>query len=326
MKVLLTGGAGFIGSNICEKLLRLNDIESVRVIDNLITGSKENIADYISNRKFEFIEADLRDYTACRKAASGMDVILHQAALGSVPRSVQNPIDTNDYNINGTLNIFYAAKENNIKKIVFASSSSTYGTNTDLPKMEDKIGEPLSPYAVTKLVNELYARVFSRLYNFSYIGFRYFNVFGPRQSPEGPYAAVIPIFFHEMMAGKSPVINGNGQQSRDFTYVENVVDINISTLFNDNPKSWNQVYNVAYGSKTSLNELYAYIASLTGHEKEPQYGPERKGDIKDSLADISKARKLLNYSPGISIQEGLLKTYNWYVQQQAQSRRSKIAG
>lgn len=315
MKVLVTGGAGFIGSNICEKLLNNPRIELVRVIDNLATGSKDNIAGFLSHPKFEFAEADIRNFSSCQQATEAMDAILHQAALGSVPRSVQKPIDTNDYNINGTLNIFFAAKENNVKKIVFASSSSTYGTNADLPKLEDKIGEPLSPYAVTKLVGELYAKVFSKLYDFSYIGFRYFNVFGPHQSPEGPYAAVIPIFFREMMAGRSPVINGDGSQSRDFTYVENVVDINIGTLTNDNPASWNQVYNVAYGSKTSLNELYAHIAKLTGHKKEPQYGPDRKGDIKDSLADISKAKKLLNYKPGISIEEGLVKTYRWHVQQ-----------
>jgi UDP-N-acetylglucosamine/UDP-N-acetylgalactosamine 4-epimerase len=313
MKVLITGGAGFIGSNICEKLLKHSDIELVRVIDNLATGSKDNIADFLHNPKFEFIEADIRDFSNCLEATKGIDAILHQAALGSVPRSVQKPIDTNEFNITGTLNVFFAAKENNIKKIVFASSSSTYGTNTELPKLEDKIGEPLSPYAVTKLVNEMYAKVFSRIYDFKYIGFRYFNVFGPRQNPAGPYAAVVPIFFREMLAGKSPVINGNGEQSRDFTYVENVVDINIGTLYNNNPASWGNIYNVAYGSKTSLNELYQYIAELTNYAGKPIYGPDRLGDIRDSLADISKAQKLLNYKPSISIRDGLRKTYDWFL-------------
>jgi UDP-N-acetylglucosamine 4-epimerase len=313
MKVLITGGAGFIGSNIVEQLLQHSDVELVRVIDNLATGSKDNVSEFLNNPKFEFIEADIRDYTSCLQAARGTDAILHQAALGSVPRSIQKPIDTNDFNVTGTLNIFFAAKESNIKKIVFASSSSTYGTNTDLPKQEDRIGEPLSPYAVTKLVNEMYAKVFSRIYDFRYIGFRYFNVFGPRQSPAGAYAAVVPIFFREMMAGRSPVINGNGQQSRDFTYVGNVVDINISTLYNDNPPSWGNMYNVAYGSKTSLNELYNYIAELTGYTGKPNYGPDRLGDIKDSLANISKAQQLLNYKPSISIKDGLQKTYDWFL-------------
>jgi UDP-N-acetylglucosamine/UDP-N-acetylgalactosamine 4-epimerase len=313
MKVLITGGAGFIGSNICERLLQHSDVELVRVIDNLVTGSKDNIADFLDNPKFEFLEADIRDFSSCLQATRGVDAILHQAALGSVPRSVQKPIDTNDFNINGTLNVFFAAKENNIRKVVFASSSSTYGTNTELPKLEDRIGEPLSPYAVTKLVNELYAKVFSRIYDFRYIGFRYFNVFGPRQNPAGVYAAVVPIFFREMLAARSPVINGNGEQSRDFTYVGNVVDINVGTLYNDNPQSWGNIYNVAYGSKTSLNELYNYIAALTGYTGKPIYGPDRLGDIRDSLANISKAQKLLNYQPAVSIQEGLQKTYEWFL-------------
>ena len=311
-KILITGGAGFIGSNICEKLLRMPEIAVVRVIDNSITGSKENIESFLPDGKFEFIQGDIRDFKTCKEVSKDIDVILHQAALGSVPRSVNDPITTNDYNINGTLNIFFAAKENNIRKMVFASSSSTYGSNQELPKMEDKIGEPLSPYAVTKLVSELYAKVFSNLYSFHFIGFRYFNVFGPKQSPKGAYAAVVPIFFREMMEGRSPVINGSGEQSRDFTYVENVVDINISTIFNDDPKSWNQIYNVACGQKTSLNQLYSDIASLTGYTGQAVHGPDRKGDIRDSLADISKAVNLLKYKPGFTIKEGLKKTYEWY--------------
>lgn len=312
--VLVTGGAGFIGSNICEKLLMHPDVEVVRVVDNLITGSRSNIAGFLTNPRFEFIEGDIRDFDTVAKASSGMTAILHQAALGSVPRSIQAPITTNEHNVTGTLNVFFAAKENKVKKIAFASSSSTYGTNADLPKIEDKIGAPLSPYAVTKLISELYAKVFSNLYDFRYIGFRYFNVFGPRQNPQGPYAAVIPIFFKEMMAGRSPVINGNGEQSRDFTFVENVVDVNIGTLFNEDPSSWNHIYNIAYGSKTSLTQLFHNIAGLTGYQGAPVYGPDRAGDIKDSLADISKAATLLKYQPKVSIIEGLERTYQWYLQ------------
>jgi UDP-N-acetylglucosamine 4-epimerase len=312
--VLVTGGAGFIGSNICQRLVQMKEIGLVRVMDNLETGYRENIEAFLPEKKFEFAESDIRDFGACVKAMEGIDVVLHQAALGSVPRSVQNPINTNEFNITGTLNIFYAAKESKVRKIAFASSSSTYGTNKDLPKQEDKIGDPLSPYAVTKLVSELYAKVFSNIYDFRYIGFRYFNVFGPRQSPRGAYAAVIPLFFKEMLKGRSPVINGNGEQSRDFTYVDNVVDINVGTIFNDNPESWNNIYNVACGYKTSLNELYHYIAELTGYLGKAVHGPDRTGDIRDSLADISKAVRLLKYQPGISISEGLKKTFEWYQQ------------
>ena len=310
--VLVTGGAGFIGSNICERLVGMEEIGVVRVIDNLETGYRENIEALLPRKKFEFVEADIRDFDICKKVMTDMDVVLHQAALGSVPRSVQNPINTNDFNVNGTLNIFFAAKECKVRKIVFASSSSTYGSNQDLPKQEDKIGDPLSPYAVTKLVSELYAKVFSGLYDFRYIGFRYFNVFGPRQSPKGPYAAVVPLFFRDMMRGKSPVINGSGEQSRDFTYVQNVVDINVGTIFNDNPASWNNVYNVACGYKTSLNELYRIIAGLTDYTGNPVYGPDRKGDIRDSLADISKAVNLLGYQPKFTILDGMRNTYEWY--------------
>jgi len=314
LKVLITGGAGFIGSNICDMLLRTPGVELVRVIDNLSTGYIENIHPFLNNPQFEFVDGDIREYGTCQQAMRDVDVVLHQAALGSVPRSIQNPLTSNEFNVNGTLNIFYSAKENKVRKIVFASSSSTYGSNTELPKKEENIGEPLSPYAVTKLVGELYAKVFSNLYDFRFIGFRYFNVFGPNQSPSGPYAAVIPLFFKEMLSGRSPVINGTGEQSRDFTYVENVVDVNIGTLFNDNPKAWNQIYNVACGSKTSLNDIYRIIAELVGYSGKPIYGPERKGDIKDSLANIQKAASLLNYQPRFSLIEGLRKTFEWYKQ------------
>jgi UDP-N-acetylglucosamine 4-epimerase len=311
-KVLITGGAGFIGSNICEKMLRRPDITLVRVLDNFVTGSKENLVTCLPDKKFELIEGDMRDYVTCLKATEGIDIVLHQAALGSVPRSIQDPISTNAFNIDGTLNIFHAAKERKINKLVFASSSSIYGSNQELPKKEDRIGDPLSPYAVTKLVSELYAKVFSSLYSTRFIGFRYFNVFGPKQSPGGPYAAVVPIFFREMMRGNSPVINGNGEQSRDFTYVENVVDVNISAVFNETPASWNNIYNVACGYTTSLTQLYKEIAALVNFIGKPVYGPERKGDIRDSLADITKAVTLLGYQPKFSIGEGLKKTYDWY--------------
>ncbi|HEV2481842.1 MAG TPA: SDR family oxidoreductase [Puia sp.] len=312
--VLVTGGAGFIGSNICERLTQMKEIGLVRVIDNLETGYRENIEALMPDKKFEFVQQDIRDFTVCRQVMTDIDVVLHQAALGSVPRSVQNPVNTNDFNVNGTLNIFFSAKEAGVRKVVFASSSSTYGTDQGLPKREDKIGDPMSPYAVTKLVSELYAKVFSGLYDFRYIGFRYFNVFGPRQSPRGAYAAVIPLFFKETLHGKAPVINGDGKQSRDFTYVDNVVDINVGTIFNDNPESWNNVYNVACGYKTSLNDLFKYIAELTGFRGDAIHGPDRKGDIRDSLADISKANSLLNYSPKVAIREGLKKTFEWYEQ------------
>lgn len=315
--VLVTGGAGFIGSNICERLMQMKEIGLVRVIDNLETGFKENIEALMPDKKFEFVQQDIRDYTICRQVMTDIDVVLHQAALGSVPRSVQNPINTNDFNINGTLNVFFSAKEAGVRKMVFASSSSTYGTDQDLPKRENKIGDPMSPYAVTKLVSELYAKVFSGLYDFRYIGFRYFNVFGPRQSPRGAYAAVIPLFFKEMLEGRAPVINGDGKQSRDFTYIDNVVDINVGTIFNDDPASWNNIFNVACGYKTSLNELFHYIAELTGFRGEEVHGPDRKGDIRDSLADISKAASLLGYSPKISIRDGLKKTFEWYGQHRA---------
>jgi UDP-N-acetylglucosamine 4-epimerase len=317
LNVLITGGAGFIGSNICEKLLTMEEVGVVRVVDNLISSSKENISHLLQHKKFEFVEGDIRDFDLCRDITKDITTILHQAALGSVPRSIKDPITTNDFNITGTLNIFSAARENQVKKTVFASSSSTYGSNQELPKQESKIGDPLSPYAVTKLVSELYAKVFSSLYDFHFIGFRYFNVFGPKQSPKGQYAAVIPLFFKEMMQGRSPVINGDGSQSRDFTYVENVVDINIGTLFNDNPGSWNQIYNVACGYKSSLNELYAHIAELTGFKGESVHGPDRMGDIKDSLADISKAVDLLKYKPIHTIKDGLRRTYEWYLNNQA---------
>ena len=312
MKVLVTGGAGFIGSNIVESLLTDQNIEHVRILDNLVTGSTDNIGEFYTSSKFEFIQADIRDYSACLHACDGIDLVNHQAALGSVPRSIDDPLTTNEVNITGTLNVFSAAKEKKVRRIIYAASSSTYGDHTALPKVEDKIGRPLSPYAVTKYVNELYADVFARTYKMEFIGLRYFNVFGPRQNPKGPYAAVIPLFMESALSGQSPVINGDGQTSRDFTFVANVVQANLLSLFTENKIALNQVYNVGFGQQTSLLQLVRYLAKIAGSAIEPIHAPERAGDVKHSLADISKAKTLLGYDPTVSVEEGLRKTYEWY--------------
>jgi UDP-N-acetylglucosamine 4-epimerase len=313
LKILVTGGAGFIGSNLVEKLLQQENVALVRVMDNLLTGSLNNIKEFRAHPKFEFVEADIRNYNSCLSACSGIDVISHQAALGSVPRSIADPLTTNEINITGTLHIFNAAKENGIKKIVYAASSSTYGDSETLPKVENNIGRPLSPYAVTKYVNELYADVFNRLYQIDIIGLRYFNVFGPKQNPDGPYAAVIPLFMDAVMNDKSPFINGDGEQSRDFTFVLNAVQANINAIFSDDKKAWNQVYNIAFGEKHSINQLFDTIKSIAEkpHLK-ATHRQERVGDIRDSLANISKAKTLLNYNPPFSVKDGLLKTWEWY--------------
>ena len=313
MKILVTGGAGFIGSNIVEALLADDRVNSVRVLDNLSTGFKKNIQAFLDHPKFDFLEGDIRDYETCKKACEGINLISHQAALGSVPRSIKDPLTTNAVNITGFLNLFTAAKDNQIKRIVFAASSSTYGDSTALPKVEDQIGAPLSPYAVTKYVNELYAQVYSDLYNIEFIGLRYFNIFGPKQSPAGAYAAVIPLFLNAAMEGQAPTINGDGTYSRDFTYVANAVQANILGLFTQNVEAVNQIYNIACGERTSLNELWQYISEATNTTIKPIYGPNRAGDIPHSLADISKANKLLNYSPSVGIQEGLqILASNWH--------------
>ena len=256
MHILVTGGAGFIGSNLVEALLNDKRVTRVRVLDNLATGSKNNISEFIGNSRFEFMEGDIRDYTTCLAACEGVQLISHQAALGSVPRSINDPLTTNNVNITGTLNIFNAAKEKAVKRVVYAASSSTYGDHPGLPKVEDRIGNPLSPYAVTKYVNELYARVYASLYGIELIGLRYFNIFGPRQNPAGPYAAVIPLFAEALLKDKPPTINGDGNHSRDFTYVDNAVQANILSLFTENREAVNQVYNIACGEQTSLNELF----------------------------------------------------------------------
>ncbi len=312
MRILITGGAGFIGSNLAEALLKDERVSRVRVLDNLATGSLSNINELLPNKKFELTEGDIRSYETCLEACSDIDLITHQAALGSVPRSINDPLTSNDVNITGTLNIFTAGKEKKCKRIVYAASSSTYGDHPGLPKIEDKIGNPLSPYAVTKYVNELYARVYANLYGMEIIGLRYFNIFGPKQNPNGPYAAVIPLFAEALLKDKPPTINGDGSHSRDFTYVDNAVQANILSLFTNNKEAVNQVYNIACGQQTSLLELFNGLKKEAGKQLQPVYGPERKGDVKHSLADITKAKKYLGYNPGVSVQDGLAKTYNWY--------------
>ncbi len=312
MRILLTGGAGFIGANLAEQLLKDNRVTAVRVLDNLVTGSLENISSLVADPKFEFIKGDIRDYQTCLGACRDMDLISHQAALGSVPRSIHDPLTTNEVNITGTLNIFTAAKENKIRRVVYAASSSTYGDHPGLPKKEDNIGNPLSPYAVTKYVNELYAAVFARLSGMEFIGLRYFNIFGPKQDPNGPYAAVIPLFAKALLNNTPPTINGDGSHSRDFTYVDNAVQANILSLFTVDPKAVNQVYNIACGRQTSLLELFNGLQKEANSSLQPIHGPERTGDVKHSVADISKAKQLLGYSVKVTIGEGLGKTFQWY--------------
>jgi UDP-N-acetylglucosamine/UDP-N-acetylgalactosamine 4-epimerase len=312
MKILVTGGAGFIGSNLVEELLKDIRVSGVTVLDNLATGSKENILPFLNHPKFKFIEGDIRNYKTCLDACTDIQLISHQAALGSVPRSINDPLTTNEVNITGTLNIFTAAKEKKVKRVVYAASSSTYGDHPDLPKVEEKTGNPLSPYAVTKLVNELYAKVFASLYTTEFIGLRYFNIFGPRQNPNGPYAAVIPLFAEALLKNAPPTINGDGSTSRDFTFVGNAVQANILAMFTENQQAVNTVYNIACGERTTLTELFEGLKQEANTDLQAIYGPERTGDVKHSLADISKAQQLLGYEPAIKIKEGLAKTFQWY--------------
>jgi len=312
MRILLTGGAGFIGSNLAKQLLKDKRVSAVRILDNLATGSIKNISDLISDSKFEFIEGDIRNYNTCLEATSNIDLISHQAALGSVPRSIIDPLTTNEVNITGTLNIFTAAKERKIKRVVYAASSSTYGDHPGLPKTEDKTGNPLSPYAVTKYVNELYARVYAKLYGIEFIGLRYFNIFGPKQDPHGPYAAVIPLFAEALLNNKPPTIHGDGSHSRDFTYVDNAVEANLLSLFTTNPEAVNEVYNIACGHQISLLQLFEGLKKEAGCSLQPVHGPERTGDVKYSMADITKAKNLLGYSVKVPVEEGLRMTFEWY--------------
>ncbi|MBA7565620.1 SDR family oxidoreductase [Candidatus Atribacteria bacterium 1244-E10-H5-B2] len=306
---LVTGGAGFIGSNLVEKILNLG--YKVRVLDNFSTGEKRNIEEFLDNSNFEFIEGDIRELVTCQEACNGIDYVLHQAALCSVPRSINDPRITNDVNITGTLNMLIAARDNKVKRFVYASSSSVYGDEPNLPKAEDRVGKPLSPYAITKKVNELYARNFYELYKLPVIGLRYFNVFGKKQDCDSVYAAVIPIFIKKLLNKEAPTINGDGKQSRDFTYIENAVEANLKACLSDGG-ALGEAFNVAYGGRVYLNDLYWKICKLLEVNIQPVYGPERPGDIKHSNADISKAKNILGYHPEYDVDRGLEKAIEWY--------------
>ncbi|NDB34134.1 MAG: SDR family oxidoreductase [Flavobacteriia bacterium] len=315
MKILVTGGAGFIGSNLCEALLA--QAHEVVCLDNFITSSKRNLDLCLASPKFTLIEGDIRHLSDCNLAMAGCEAVVHLAALGSVPRSIHDPITSNSINIDGFLHVIHTAKELGIKRFVFAASSSTYGDSASLPKQENIIGNPLSPYAVGKYVNELYAHVYHLNYNLPYIGLRYFNVFGRRQDPNGAYAAVIPKFIHHCLHEESPVINGDGSNTRDFTHIDNVVEGTIKALMNDNPDAQNKIYNLAYGASTSLNELVTLIREAVQYRKptiqlkEVLHGPYRKGDIPHSLASIEKIQRFLGYQPAVSVREGIQKTVDY---------------
>lgn len=315
-RILVTGGAGFIGSNLTEVLLAQGN--EVVVLDNFATGKMENLLDFVKNKNFHLIVGDIRNMEDCQKAVDGIDYVFHEAALGSVPRSVKDPMTSTAVNILGFVNMLYVAQEAKVKRFVYAASSSTYGDSKTLPKVEDKIGNPLSPYAITKYVDELYARNFHDLYGIDTVGLRYFNVFGRRQDPFGAYAAVIPKFVMSLLEHESPVINGDGSYSRDFTYVDNVIQANQLAVSVDNPEAINQVYNVAFGERTTLNELFNYLKeNLLEFDAEiakiePLYGPNRAGDIPHSLANIDKAKTLLGYVPEFSVKDGLKQAAKWY--------------
>jgi len=315
-RILITGGAGFIGSNLSEYLLEKGC--DVVCLDNLATGSRDNISHLFINPNFTFIEGDIRNITDCHAAVKGVDYVLHQAALGSVPRSIKDPITSNEVNVSGFLNMLIASRDAGVKRFIYAASSSTYGDSILLPKVEETIGRPLSPYAITKYVNELYADVFSKTYGIETIGLRYFNVFGRKQDPNGAYAAVIPKFVSQFMRGESPVINGNGDFSRDFTYIDNVIQANVLSMITENKKAINTVYNVAFGERNTLNDLIDCLKeSLTVYDPkikdiQIKYGPNRAGDIPHSLASIDKAKNLLNYNPQYSLKQGLQEAVKWY--------------
>ena len=318
MKILVTGGAGFIGSYLCEYLLQAG--HEVRCLDNFATGKIENILPLTERypAMFKLIVGDIRRMEDCRKAVEGMEYVLHEAALGAVPRSIKDPITSNEVNVGGFLNMLVASRDAGVKRFVFAASSSTYGDSQSLPKVEDVIGKPLSPYAITKYVNELYADVFARTYGMEYIGLRYFNVFGRRQDPFGAYAAVIPLFVKQLMRHESPVINGDGEYSRDFTYIDNVIQMNELALTVTNPDAVNQIYNTAFGERTTLNQLVGYLKEFLGEfdgeirNIEILHGPNRVGDIPHSLASIDKAKSLLGYAPQYSMRQGLQEAVKWY--------------
>ncbi|WP_191859201.1 SDR family oxidoreductase [Hanstruepera ponticola] len=311
LNFLVTGGGGFIGSNLVGYLLQ-HGAQKVRVLDDFSNGYRENLTEFMNNPSFELLEGDIRDLNTCHEAMDGMNYVSHQAALGSVPRSINDPVTTNAVNISGFLNMMIALKDSkSVKRMVYAASSSTYGDSKNLPKIEDTIGKPLSPYAVTKYVNELYADVFGKTYGTDVIGLRYFNVFGPKQSPNGAYAAVIPLFMQALKDNQSPKINGDGEQTRDFTYVDNAVQANIKGFFADD-KARNQVFNVACGERISVNYLWESLQLAAHSDLKATYGPPRQGDVRDSLADISKAHDLLGYEPQISVREGLKLTWDFF--------------
>jgi len=314
--ILITGGAGFIGTNLCEYFLSKD--YKVVCLDNFATGHRHNIEGFLKNENFKLIEGDIRNLEQCKQATQGVDYVLHQAALGSVPRSINDPITSNDVNVSGFLNMLVASRDAGVKRFVYAASSSTYGDSESLPKVEDKIGKPLSPYAITKYVNELYADIFSKSYGLETIGLRYFNVFGRRQDPNGAYAAVIPKFVLQLMQHESPIINGDGNYSRDFTYIDNVIQMNELAMTTNNPEAINTVYNTAFGDRNTLNDLTGYLKQYLSEydskiaDVEVIHGPNRAGDIPHSLASIDKAKKLLNYEPQYSFQNGLKEAVKWY--------------
>ena len=315
-RILITGGAGFIGSNLCEALLNKNN--KVVCLDNFSTGKRENIEEFLEDPNFILIEGDIRNLEDCLKATKDIDYVLHQAALGSVPRSIKDPITSNEVNVNGFLNMLVASRDNGVKRFVYAASSSTYGDSESLPKVEHIIGKPLSPYAITKYVNELYADIFSKTYGIETIGLRYFNVFGRKQDPNGAYAAVIPKFVSQLMKGESPVINGDGSYSRDFTYIDNVIQANLLSLVTTNQKAINTVYNIAYGERNTLNDLMRYLKEyLSEFDSKISnipviYGSYRAGDIPHSHASIDKAKENLKYDPKFNLQQGLREAVKWY--------------
>lgn len=318
MKILITGGAGFIGSNLCDYFIGKG--YQVTCLDNFSTGFRHNIETLLSHENFKLIEGDIRNHETCVMACEGQDYVLHQAALGSVPRSINDPQTSNEVNVSGFLNMLVAARDAGVKRFIYAASSSTYGDSEKLPKLEDVIGKPLSPYAITKYVNELYADVFSKTYGIECIGLRYFNVFGRRQNPNGAYAAVIPKFVIQLMNHESPVINGTGDYSRDFTYIDNVIQMNEKAMISINPDAVNQVYNTAVGDRTTLNTLVGYLKEYLSEfdpkiaEVEVIHGPKRQGDIPHSLASVEKARTLLGYEPSHNISSGLKEAVQWYWQ------------
>ena len=314
VNLLITGGAGFIGSNLVEHFLDDERIGLVRVLDNLSNGYIANIEEFLNHPRFEFIEGDIRDFETCVKACKGIDKISHQAALGSVPRSIENPMLSTEVNILGTVNLMFAAVQEKVERIVLAFSSSTYGDHPSLPKVEEITGNPLSPYAVTKAAIEQFAEVFGKTYGLNWIGLRYFNVFGPKQSPDNPYAAVIPIFAKAFMQETMIKINGDGLNSRDFTFVDNIVKMNDLSLFVKDSNALSQIYNSACGDQISLNEMVEVMKRISGNEVSIVYGPERLGDVKHSRASINKAQDLLGYRPETRFEDGLIKTLKWYLE------------